>query len=94
MVATDGMKLTLGDTTLTMYLTPGHTLGTISTLIPVKDHGTAASRRGMGRHGLQLAEQRRQRVHHARAAGDVLVPDHTSTLRSDSGTSPPRKAPT
>jgi len=39
MVATDGMKLTLGDTTLTLYLTPGHTLGTISTLIPVKDHG-------------------------------------------------------
>jgi metallo-beta-lactamase class B len=40
MVATDGMKLTLGDTTLTLYLTPGHTLGTISTLIPVKDNGT------------------------------------------------------
>ena len=40
MVATDGQKLTLGDTTLTMYITPGHTLGTISTLIPVKDHGT------------------------------------------------------
>jgi metallo-beta-lactamase class B len=39
MVATDGMKLTLGDETLTLYLTPGHTLGTISTLIPVKDHG-------------------------------------------------------
>ena len=41
MVATDGMKLTLGDTTLTLYLTPGHTLGTISTLIPVKDNGTS-----------------------------------------------------
>jgi metallo-beta-lactamase class B len=40
MVATDGQTLTLGDTTLTMYLTPGHTLGTISTLIPVKDRGT------------------------------------------------------
>jgi metallo-beta-lactamase class B len=40
MVATDGQKLTLGDTTLTLYLTPGHTLGTISTLIPVTDHGT------------------------------------------------------
>jgi metallo-beta-lactamase class B len=40
MVATDGQKLTLGDTTLTLYITPGHTLGTISTLIPVKDHGT------------------------------------------------------
>ena len=39
MVATDGMKLTLGDTTLTLYVTPGHTLGTISTLIPVKDNG-------------------------------------------------------
>ena len=40
-VATDGMKLTLGDTTLTLYLTPGHTPGTISTIIPVKD-GNAA----------------------------------------------------
>lgn len=39
MIVTDGMKLTLGDTTLTMYLTPGHTPGTISTLIPVKDNG-------------------------------------------------------
>jgi len=39
LVATDGQKLTLGDTTLTLYLTPGHTLGTISTLIPVKDAG-------------------------------------------------------
>ncbi len=38
-VAADGQKLTLGDTTLTMHLTPGHTLGTISTIIPVKDGG-------------------------------------------------------
>src|SRR5437879_12746540 len=37
MIATDGMKLTLGDTTLTLYLTPGHTPGTISTLVPLKD---------------------------------------------------------
>jgi len=40
LVATDGQKLTLGDTTITIYATPGHTLGTLSTLIPVKDHGT------------------------------------------------------
>ena len=40
LVATDGQKLTLGDTTLTLYVTPGHTLGTISTLIPVRDNGT------------------------------------------------------
>jgi metallo-beta-lactamase class B len=37
MVATDGEKLTLGDTTLTLYITPGHTPGTISTIIPLKD---------------------------------------------------------
>ena len=37
MVITDGMKLTLGDTTLTMYATPGHTNGTVSTLIPLRD---------------------------------------------------------
>lgn len=40
-VVTDGQRLTLGDTTLTMYLTPGHTAGTISTLIPVKDRGVS-----------------------------------------------------
>jgi metallo-beta-lactamase class B len=37
MVATDGMKVTLGDTTLTLYVTPGHTPGTISTIVPLKD---------------------------------------------------------
>jgi metallo-beta-lactamase class B len=35
----DGQKLTLGGTTLTFYLTPGHTPGTISFLVPVTDHG-------------------------------------------------------
>ena len=40
MVATDGMKLTLGDTTMTLYLTPGHTQGTISTIFPVRDGRT------------------------------------------------------
>src|SRR5437762_495398 len=39
MVASDGQKLTLGDTTVTLYLTPGHTAGTISALVPVKDQG-------------------------------------------------------
>ena len=40
MVATDGQKLTLGGTTVTIYSTPGHTLGTLSTVFPVTDHGT------------------------------------------------------
>jgi metallo-beta-lactamase class B len=39
MVVTDGQKLTLGGTTLQMYITPGHTPGTISTIIPVTDNG-------------------------------------------------------
>jgi len=34
MIATDGQKVTLGDMTVTLYLTPGHTPGTVSTLIP------------------------------------------------------------
>ena len=40
MDATDGQKLTLGDTIITIYITPGHTAGTLSVLVPVKDHGT------------------------------------------------------
>src|SRR5215469_9626756 len=40
MEATDGQKLTLGDTTITLYITPGHTPGTISVIFPVKDNGT------------------------------------------------------
>lgn len=38
-IAVDGQKLTLGDTTVTLYITGGHTLGTISSIIPVKDGG-------------------------------------------------------
>jgi metallo-beta-lactamase class B len=37
MVVKDGQKLTLGDTTLTFYITPGNTAGTLSTIVPVKD---------------------------------------------------------
>ena len=39
LVAEDGGKVTLGGETITMYLTPGHTVGTVSVLIPVTDHG-------------------------------------------------------
>jgi metallo-beta-lactamase class B len=41
MVATDGMKITLGGTTATIYLMPGHTPGTISGIFGVHDHGHA-----------------------------------------------------
>jgi metallo-beta-lactamase class B len=38
-VATDGMKIRLGDRTVTIYLMPGHTPGTISGIFQVHDRG-------------------------------------------------------
>ena len=38
-VATDGMELTLGDTTVTIWTTPGHTPGTLSYTFTVFDNG-------------------------------------------------------
>ncbi len=38
-VATDGMKITLGGTTVTVWLTPGHTPGTLSYTFTVLDRG-------------------------------------------------------
>jgi metallo-beta-lactamase class B len=38
-VADDGQKITLGDTSVTIVTTPGHTPGTLSMIFPVKDRG-------------------------------------------------------
>jgi metallo-beta-lactamase class B len=38
-VGPEGSKITLGDTTLTIVATPGHTQGTLSYVFPVKDQG-------------------------------------------------------
>jgi metallo-beta-lactamase class B len=38
-VATDGMKITLGEATVTIWLTPGHTPGTLSYTFTVLDRG-------------------------------------------------------
>ena len=38
-VAVDGQKITLGDTSVTLIATPGHTPGTLSMIFQVKDHG-------------------------------------------------------
>ena len=86
MVATDGQKLTLGDTTVTLYITPGHTPGTISFLIPVKDNGKphlAALWGGTGlnadRESLQNYVQSAQRFSEiARQSGaDMILSNHT-----------------
>ncbi len=44
MVLTDGQKITLGDVTVTLYITPGHTPGTLSMIIePLTNKQSVAS---------------------------------------------------
>jgi metallo-beta-lactamase class B len=38
-VVRDGQKLTLGDTTISLYVTPGHTPGPVSSIFKVTDNG-------------------------------------------------------
>ena len=53
-VATDGQKITLGDTTVTLVSTPGHTPGTTSFLFTVKDNGKPMTVAYSGGTALQL----------------------------------------
>jgi metallo-beta-lactamase class B len=89
MAITDGQKLTLGDTTLTFYLTPGHTMGTVSTLIPVKDGGQphlVAEWGGTGFNFPRSPERFRTYVESAerfrdlatKAGADALISNHTN----------------
>jgi metallo-beta-lactamase class B len=39
LVIEDGQTLTLGDTTIRLYLTPGHTPGTVSAILPARENG-------------------------------------------------------
>src|SRR5262245_26736711 len=91
MVATDGQKLTLGDTTVTMYVTPGHTPGTVSSVFPVKDNGsthTVALWGGTGlnadRESLQnyVASAKRFTDIARQARADVILSNHTDWDRS------------
>jgi metallo-beta-lactamase class B len=88
MIATDGQKLTLGNTTVTLYLTPGHTPGTISTLVPVRDGGRAhlaASWGGTAFNFPRTPENFRTYIESAarfrdivrKAGADVLIANHT-----------------
>jgi metallo-beta-lactamase class B len=89
MVAVDGQKLTLGDTTITMHLTPGHTLGTISTLIPVRDNGRPHLAAEWGGTGFNFEHSRARFETYAASAArfgnvvaqsgaDVLIGNHTN----------------
>jgi metallo-beta-lactamase class B len=89
--ATDGQKLTLGDTTLTLYITPGHTPGTISTVFPVKDNGAphlAALWGGVGlntdRESIQNYVRSAQRFSGIvkQTGADIILANHTDWDRS------------
>ena len=91
MVATDGQKLTLGDTTLTLYITPGHTPGTISVLIPVKDNGRPHLAALWGGTGLNadrdsltkyIASAQRFSDIVRQAGADIVFSNHTDWDRS------------
>lgn len=91
MVAVDGQKLTLGDTTFTMYFTPGHTPGTISTVFPIKDNGkthTVALWGGMGlnndRASLDkyVASAKKFEDVAKKAGADIILSNHTDWDRS------------
>jgi metallo-beta-lactamase class B len=87
-VVADGEKLMLGDTTLTMHLTPGHTPGTISLMIPVKDGGQAhlVATWGGTAFNFELTEANfqtyidsavRYQPIVARSGADILLSNHT-----------------
>ncbi|PWU00131.1 MAG: hypothetical protein C5B51_25670, partial [Terriglobia bacterium] len=89
--ATDGQKLTLGDTTLTLFITPGHTPGTISTVIPVKDNGTPHLAALWGGVGLNPdTESVKNYIRSAQrfsgivrqAGADIILSNHTDWDRS------------
>ena len=91
MVAADGQKLTLGDTTFTMYFTPGHTPGTISTVFPIKDNGKThivALWGGMGlnndRESLTkyIASAKKFEDVAKQAGADIILSNHTDWDRS------------
>src|SRR5688500_14776712 len=88
LVATDGMKLSLGDFTMALYLTPGHTEGTISTIFPVRDGnathvvatwGGTLFNFGANRPRLLSYAQQAERFRGiaAKAGADVMLSNHT-----------------
>jgi metallo-beta-lactamase class B len=86
---TDGQKVTLGGTTISMYLTPGHTPGTLSLLIPVWDGGKRHLAALWGGTGFQYSAEaynksaERFREIAAEAGADVVLSTHPQLDNSD-----------
>jgi len=80
--------VTLGDTTVTIYITPGHTAGTLSVLVPVKDRGQPHLAMEWGGTALSVAtskEMLESYISNAKrlkdisdgAGADVIIVNHT-----------------
>jgi metallo-beta-lactamase class B len=88
-VGREGMKLTLGDTTIDIIATPGHTPGTLSYVFPVKDGGktvmvaysggtlTGAFGTNGARWDEYIASQKRIAKAAADAGASVLISNHS-----------------
>jgi metallo-beta-lactamase class B len=94
MVIGDGEKLTLGDTTVEFYFTPGHTPGTVSIVYPVKDGGTTHRVATWGGTGFNfelksetfetyINSAARYRPIVAASGADILLSNHTRLDGSD-----------
>ena len=88
MVITDGQTLTLGDETMTFYLTPGHTEGTVSTIFSVRDNGQQHTVATWGGTTFNFGPIRERLIAYERAAerfraiaananADVILSNHT-----------------
>jgi metallo-beta-lactamase class B len=88
-VGPEGRKLTLGDTTVEIVATPGHTVGTLSYVFPVKDQGktvmvaysggtlTGAFGTDGARWDEYIASQRKIAKAAADAGASVLLSNHS-----------------
>jgi metallo-beta-lactamase class B len=86
--AQDGQKITVGDNTVTLVLTPGHTPGTVSMLFTVKDNGKPVNIAYSGgtafnfpstvpNFDIYIASQRKMAKAAADSNATVLMSNHT-----------------
>jgi metallo-beta-lactamase class B len=87
LVAEDGGKITLGDTTVSITMTPGHTPGAYGLIFQVKDRGTPVTvAYASGTAMLQsreffpefIASQKKMAAVAAKAGATVLLSNHTA----------------
>src|SRR5215468_8840447 len=87
-VATDGQKITLGDGSVTIVSTPGHTPGTLSMTFQVKDNGTPLTVAYSGgtafnfpndvpHFDIYIASQRKMAEAAANAGATILMSNHS-----------------